>query len=779
MKSTFILTAFLVNSLFVLAQTPTQTLRGRVTDETSKAPIAYATVVLLNTDPLIGTTTDAEGYFKIEGLAVRRYDLQLSFLGYEPVVFKEILLSSAKETYLNIGMKESVTTLGEVVVRPKVVKEAPLNNMATLSARMLSVEEAKRYAGGFDDPARLASSFAGVASNVANNGIVIRGNAPKSLQWKLEGVEIPNPNHFADLSAFGGGGLTALSSQMLANSDFLTGAFPAEYHNALSGVFDIFMRSGNNEKREHSFQLGIIGIDFSSEGPFSKKAKSSYLFNYRYSTLGLISPLLPAEAQGTRYQDLSFKLNFPTRKAGVLSLWGIGLLDRSGQMAETDSTKWLYQQNREESTAKQYMGAIGLSHDFSFTKNAHLKTSLAATISGLDWKRSMMNRELTLLPASLIKSNNANFVLSSSLDRKLNARHTHKAGISITGLAYNMLLKDGGRYSSEPVTLVEEQGLSTLISAFSSSAVRLSDKFTMNLGLNVQLFSLNRRYTIEPRAGIKWHIDEKHTAGAAYGLHSRLEKLNFYFTKAAGGGLEQINKRLDFTKAHHFVLSYGVKLSDNLIFKAEPYYQHLFNVPVIPDSSFSFINLQDQWFIDQKLENKGKGRNYGLDLTLERYLSDGFYFLFTASLFNSEFLGGDAVWRNSRFNRHYLFNALAGREWFLGKDLQNRLGLNVRFTFQGGDPYTPVDEEASGRAKEVVYNNTQLFARQMPPSLLAHFTFSYQLNRQAVAHTFALKVLNASMYSDFYGFRYNYIAERVDEHREAIVVPNLSYKIEF
>ncbi|MBW3544869.1 MAG: carboxypeptidase-like regulatory domain-containing protein, partial [Bacteroidetes bacterium] len=308
MKATFLNAIFMLGWLAVQAQTPAQTVRGKVVDEVSKAPIAFATVVLLNTDPLLGTTTDAEGNFRLAQVPVGRFDLRVSFTGYEAAILRELVVSSAKELNLSIRLKESVTTLNEVVVSGQVNKEEPLNTQATVSARMLSVEEASRYAGGFDDPARLASSFAGVSSNVVNNGIVVRGNAPKSLQWKLEGIEIPNPNHFADLSAFGGGGLTALSSQMLANSDFFTGAFPAEYSNALSGVFDIFMRSGNNERAEHTLQLGLIGIDASSEGPFKKGGQASYLFNYRYSTLALVAPLLPEEAQGTRYQDLSYKL---------------------------------------------------------------------------------------------------------------------------------------------------------------------------------------------------------------------------------------------------------------------------------------------------------------------------------------------------------------------------------------------------------------------------------------------------------------------------------------
>jgi hypothetical protein len=769
----------LLQAVPLLAQHPTQTIRGRVIDRDTKTPIAYATVVLLHTSPPTGSITDAEGYFRLPDVPVGRYTIEVSFVGYEPLIINEIVVSSAKETILSLPLKESVATLQEVVVRPRIAKEAPLHSGASVSARMLSVEEARRYAGGFDDPARLASAFAGVASNVANNGIVIRGNAPKSLQWKMEGVEIPNPNHFADLSAFGGGGLTALSSQMLANSDFFTGAFPAEYSNAISGVFDIQMRTGNNEKQEHTLQAGIIGMDVASEGPFQKGSKASYLFNYRYSTLSLVAPLLPEEAQGTTYQDLAFKLNFPSKKRGVFSLWGLGLTDRSGQEAESRSELWQYMQDREQEVAKQFMGAAGLGHHYFFNQRASLKTSLAATLSGLDWHVKRMNGHAELVPQRQIESRNWNFVLTSSLQQKFSARHTNQTGLTLTGLQYDLLLRDAANTEGTLATLVEEQGFSSLLSAYTSSSLQLGKAVRMNVGLTGQLFTLNGQYSLEPRMGLTWQLQERQQLGLAYGLHSRLERLQYYFMRAPLQRNELLNKDMDFTKAHHLVMRYGRALSENLHLVVEPYYQQLFRVPTLAGSSFSFINLQNEWFFNQALQNTGKGRNYGLDITLEKHLSKGYFFLVTASLFQSEYAGGDGIWRNSRYNRNFLLNLLAGQEWQLGTNGQRLLGISARLTFQGGDRYTPVDEYTSLQQQQVVYNERLAFSKQMPPSLQAHLTASYTINRAKTAHEISLKILNATGYSDFFGFRYNYLSHSIDEHRETILIPNLSYKIEF
>ncbi|MBC6492064.1 carboxypeptidase regulatory-like domain-containing protein [Flavihumibacter stibioxidans] len=758
---------------------PFQSIRGTVLDYASNAPLPFATVVVLGTNPVIGAITDSSGNFQIQNIPVGRYDLQVEFTGYEPAMIREIIVASAKQNFLTIQLRENISVLGEVVVRPRVSKELPINAMATVSARMLSVEDAKRYAGGFDDPARLAASFAGVAGNTDQNGIIVRGNAPRFLQWKMEGVEIPNPNHFGDLNSFGGGALTALSSQMLSNSDFFTGAFPAEYSNALSGVFDIGMRTGNNQKRENTFQAGIIGIDASSEGPFKKGNRASYLFNYRYSTFALLGPLLPDDADGIKYQDLSFKLNFPTKRAGIFSVWGIGLRDRAGAKANIDSAEWQYSRDSEEDEMKQYMGAAGISHKYLFSKNTYVKTSLAGTVSSTDWATQKLNHQLSLQPKSMIENKNWNIVLSSFINKKFSAKHTNRTGISLTGMLYDIKLNSTPASDGLLREIVKSRGNSTLVSGYSSSSFNLTTKLLMNIGINSQYFTLNNKYTIEPRLGFRQQVGGNQSIGFAYGLHSRIEKLNYYFNNSLLTGETAVNKHLDFTKAHHFVLSYDWKITDLIHFKIEPYFQKLFSVPVIPDSSFSFINLHNDWFFAEKLQSTGGGRNYGLDITIEKYISEGYYYLFTASVFNSEYKGGDGVWRNTRFNRNYVFNILFGKEWKAGKNKQNIFSLNTRFCYQGGNRYSPVNEAASHLVNDIVYDETNAFKMQAQSSLNVHFTASYKINRKESSREIAFKILNLTGQPDFYGYQYNQIDNRISKEQSIVIIPNLSYKIEF
>lgn len=765
----------LLLSAQLLAQQPTQTIRGTVIDEASNVPLAYATVGLRNT--AIETKTDSLGNFTLKNVPIGRYDIIVSHMGYSPAMLREIQVTSAKENFLNITMKENTGTLDQVVIKAKVNKEQPLNSMATVSAKMLSVEEAKRYAGGFDDPARLVSAFAGVSSNVKNNAIIVRGNSPQSLQWKLEGVEIPNPNHFADVDAFGGGGLTALSTQLLANSDFFSGAMPAEYNNALSGVFDIFMRNGNNQKHEHTFQLGAIGIDAASEGPFSKKSNASYIFNYRYSTLALLAPLLPDNAGGVRYQDLAFKLNFPTLKAGTFSIWGMGLIDHSGAEVKTNINEWKYKEDRENEDVKQYMGTAGITHKISLNDRQYLKSTFAVTANGIDLHNETADNSFNLSPQKVVDNNYYNFVLTSFLNTKFDARHTNKSGFVITDMNYSMLLKNTLTAGIPLQTLVNESGNSTLVAAYSNSMVNINDKITLNIGINGQWFTYNNTWSVEPRAGIKYRLAPAQTLSLAYGLHSRLERLNYYFIKDNQN--QYLNKKLGFTRAHHLIMGYDISTSEFTHFKVEAYFQQLFDVPVMAGNSFSLINQQNDWFFDGKLQNTGKGRNYGLDISFEKYLSKGFYYMATASLFNSEYQGDDKVWRNTRYNRNIALNFLVGKEWLLGKNRNQILSLNARLSFQGGDHYSPINTTASVASQRVVFDETQAFSQQYTPAFTSHFTASYKLNKKKTAHEFALKIINLTQYKEYLGFQYNYLTKTIDTKREAVFIPNLSYKIDF
>ena len=767
----------------VNAQELTQVIRGQVIDIESQIPLAFATVTLISADSLSGTITDDNGYFRFGKVPVGRHDINVSYIGYETQVIPELLVSTGKEIVLSIEMKEQVTALKDVVIKAYTKKDKPLNSMAAVSARTFSVEEARRYAGGWDDPGRLAASFAGVTTDVTrDNTIIIRGNSPKGLLWRLEGIEIPNPNHFANLTTFGGGGVSALSALVVGNSDFFTGAFPAEYGNAVSGVFDIKLRAGNNERYEHAVQLGTIGLDISSEGPLGKDKRASYLFNYRYSTLGLVRSFFPEEIKDfiPVYQDLSFKINMPTKKTSVFSIWGLASDDSEDFRAESDSTLWEMDDDRINGGLKQQVGAFGLNHRYIFRKNAWLNTSLAVTGDFMKYETEILGYDLNHYENEYINALNYKYTLTSVLNRKFNAKHTNRTGFIVDNIHYNTVLQYAPVIDQGLITVADEKGASNMVQVFSQSKFSITKRFHINAGLHGHFFDLNSELVLEPRIGLTYELGKAQSVSLAYGKHSRLEPLTLYFARVGdGNGFAQPNKDLKVSKAHHFVFAYDISLNPDLRLKIEPYVQFLYDVPVIPDSNFSVLNMEADWYFNEKLINTGTGFNKGIDVTLERFLKDGYYFLFTASLFDSKYKGDDGIERNTRFNTRYVFNLLYGKEWVLGQQKNKILGVNGRVNFFGGKRSTPINELESDLARDVVLDYSRSFEDQEPAKLHINATINYRINKKKHSSIWSLQMVNLLMAKENYGLYYNYKTEKVERFEFSVLVPNISYKIEF
>lgn len=753
---------------------PTQTVRGIVLDSKTNVPIEFATVRIMNVGSL-GSTTDSLGRFRIDNVPVGRCNIQTSYVGYNTNIFNEIPVTSSKEVYMEITLDENIHSLAEVVIQPEIKKDKPLNAMAITGGRMISMEEAGRFANGFDDPARLSSAFAGVAGDVGTNAVAIRGNSPQFTQWRLEGVEIPNPTHFADLTGLGGGFLSALSTQVIGNSDFYNGAFPSEYSNALSGIFDMQIRNGNNQKYEHTFQLGILGIDLASEGPISRKHGSSYIFNYRFSTTSLAT----GNDMNLKYQDLSFKLNFPTRKAGTFSIWGIGLIDRYKPEA-IDRDEWETQGDRQSGNTAFDKAAGGLTHKYLINADTYIRSSLAATYSKDRTRADQMTEDDKLVHVGDIRNSKWDIVFNSYLNKKFNSNHINRTGITVTGLQYDLDYKISPNFGLDiPMEQISKgNGGSCVLSAYSSSVINLSNHLTTSLGITAQYFTLNKNWTVEPRAALKWSFNPKHALALAYGLHSRREKLDYYFVEQEANGKTESNRYLNFSKAHHFGLTYDWNINSYMHLKVEPYYQYLFRIPVEENSSFSIINHQS-FYLDRILKNRGSGVNYGIDITLEQYMKNGFYYMITASLFKSKYKAGDNIWRNTRLDKNYLLNILAGKEWMVGRNKQNVLSLNGRIFFQGGDRYTPVDEGKSMIEHDIKFDETRAYSKKFDPSINGDISFSYRINKKKISHEFSIKMLNVGMRTGMHFYQYNEKTHKIEKKDGSGLIPNISYKIYF
>ena len=779
MKTFLNIALFLVLPLVAHSQDITQTLRGTIYDQSTHEPLIGATIVVQNSQPVIGTTTDEAGNFSIANLPLGRVSLEISYIGYESRVIPEVMITSAKEVVLSIALKEAATELEGVEVVAGIRKEKALNAMATVSARTFSVEETQRYAGGLSDPARLASAFAGVSTgNLQDNSIVVRGNAPQGVQWRLEGVEIPSPQHFSGGNVIGGGLVTLFSNQVIGNSDFLTGAFPAEYGNALAAVFDVKMRTGNTSRYEHTAQVGVLGLDFASEGPLSRAKGSSYLFNYRYSTLGLLSDLkINKTGQRIKYQDLSFKLNFPTEKAGTFSLWGIGGIDNTHKDALKAPTDWKTDIDRVNNNWDTYVGTVGLRHQITAGERSFVESHLA--FSGTDDRIStdyLSDDASVFTPDSRLKKQNGTLTLATSLTHKLSPLATLKVGISSKQLFYKYNLSAAQDYvPSTYARIVNSAGNTHLTEGYAQLKYQLSPALLANVGLRTHYFGLNKELSLESRAGLAWKLSDKHSLSFGYGKHSQPEDLNVYMIEVGGVA---VNKDLKLSDAHHFVLGYDWMLTDKLRFKAEAYYQYLWNIPGEEGTSYSLINLRRALYLNKALVNNTKGRNYGIDLTLERFLGDNYYYLITGSIFKSEYKAGDNVWRNTRYNKGFVLNALFGKEFYFANN-RKVLDVNARVSVTGGERYSPILESQSVTQRRVIYDESRAFSEQFSTLTYADLTVNYRINHRKSSSVFSFQmknVLGAPIYIDH---NYNYQTGQIELSKATLIIPNISYKIEF
>lgn len=779
-----VITCLLVTSFISkpYSQSLSQTIRGTVIDKITHTPLFGANIIIIDSNPLAGAASDLNGEFRISKVPVGKHSLRITYLGYKERIIPNVVVNSGKELVITIELEENVVLNKEVVISAEGNKARTLNEMATVSTRTFSVEETQKFAAAVNDPARMASSFAGVSSSDdGNNTITIRGNSPAGLQWKMEGIEIPNPNHFVAPGA-SGGGISILSSQTMANSDFMTGAFAAEYGNALSGIFDIRLRKGNNEKSEYTLQAGFLGIDAAAEGPLAKGYQGSYLVNYRYSTLSILDKLGVQVGDGTNdFQDLSYNVFLPTKKAGNFTLFGFGGLSTSLFEAERDSAKWEESYQRYDSKFTSNTGVAGLTHSIILGKNTWLKSAAAFSGNEIGFKESRLNNAYIAEERNRQFAGNYKFTVTSSLNHKINSRHNIRTGFIFNSLAFDVDYNVYEQDLNAVQQTINESGNTSSIQLFAQSNYHLSEKFILNSGVHYFLLNLNNTYSIEPRLSLKYEINTLQSLTLGYGLHSQMQPLGVYFAK--NDLSVKPNSDLEMSQSHHVVLGYDRMLAENLRLKAEVYYQSLFNIPVSSDTlnSFSMVNVSEDYITDP-LKNDGTGTNYGLEVTIEQFLKRDFYFLLATSLYDSKYKGSDKVERNTRFNGNYGITLTGGKEIVTGAKWKNRvLGFNLKTIYRGGFRGTPVDLQASQAlpGQGAVYIDSEAFSIQYPDYFRADVRISLKRNRKSSTQTLALDIQNVTNRKNIYGKFYDSESGKIKTYYQTSLIPILSYKIEF
>lgn len=772
----------------LFSQQLTQTVRGVVTDKDTKTPLIGVNVIILNTLPLIGATTDANGEFLLKKVPVGRRDLQVTYVGYKNLMINNIEINSGKEVVLNLNIEEDITSLKEVAVTAYKNKTQGQNEMSTISSRTFSVEESGRYAGSRNDVSRMASNYAGVTNgDDSRNDIVIRGNSPNGLLWKLEEMEIPSPNHFTGVGS-SGGPVSMLNYNVISNSDFMTGAFPAEFGNATSGVFDIKLRNGNNKKREYMFQAGALGTELMFEGPYSSNYGGSYLFNYRFSTTTILTQMGVKFGYSGKadYQDLSYNLNFPVGDKATLSFFGMGgysvykALYKDKKEADFSPTGFINTNNYYVSGT----GVAGVSLMQRINENTYIKT-----IAGISGVSEEGKEDSVALDYSKeyprYRANNYQYKLTfhSYIKSKINARNKFKLGLIADQYTFDMVTKFRGEQTGLLAPQRLGSGSAVLYQAYGQWAYSFTDNLVLNSGLHYQYFALNNDQMLEPRVGLKWSLNQKQSLTFGYGLHGQTQILPLYFvTTPLGDDFVNTNRNLKFSKSHQYIIGYSYLLASNTAFKVETYYQQLYDIPVnrsYNPTSFSAINEGMSYVMsdEDSLVNNGTGRNVGVEVTLERFFSKGYYYLFTASVFDSKYKGSDGKERNTAYNGRYVFNILGGKEFKVSD--RSKILVDIKLSTSGGKRYTPIDESASAAKGSPVRIDEKAFTQQFKDYFRADLKVTYRFNGFGKSHELFINIDNVLNTQNVFAQTYNARTHSLENIYQLGLFPTFQYKVYF
>lgn len=786
----------------------TQTVKGRITEAGSLSPIPFTHVFVLTEAKALSirkdsidfthlkkaifsgekkegvwtAVSDIDGYYKIPDVSVGNIIVLVSSVGFEDRATSVLPLVPAKEMVLDFEMESALQELEAVTVKGRRGVDASINAMATNSVRVFSLEEANRYAGSFGDIARMAQNYAGISSgNDGVNDVVIRGNSPTGLVWRIDGVDVFNPNHFSDGGATGGV-VNMINANVLRNSDFFTGAFPASYTNALSGVFDLNLRNGNTEKHEFTGQISYGGFEFGAEGPISRKNKSSYLINARYSVLSLVDKLIGSPGKGTGvpdYADITAKINIPTEKAGTFSFFVLGGMNRIYFLEGKGGN---YYSGGGDLYNAGALGILTLSHTYSFSKSTYYKLSVsyqyAESGSFIESSDSSTEQRMRVWENKFRKQRlSASTFVRSNLRKDLNM----KTGISYRQDFFDLFVYQVNESGNKEYS-IQESGNSGLGAVYTEFMYRPFKNLKILPGISYSLGFMNMRGSLDPRLGFVYEYKSKHEFSLAYGHVSQMQAQWLYATYNGE------NTDLKMSKAHHLVVGWQWLFAPSFRFKTEVYYQYLYNLPVgIDPSTFCIVNegtFSSQSFMqyDISMNNAGLGRNMGMEITLEKSLAKGWYALLTASIFDSRYKPSDGHWYNTAFDLNYVVNALGGKEFKIGKN--QAVFFDSRIVWTGGQRYTPLLKDEQGTILldpegNPTYDQSQTFAMRTKDYFRWDFKIGYRMNLKKTSHEFAFECQNITNRANEYTRSYNSLTGKEETFYQSGFMPMGFYRIYF
>ena len=697
-----ILLVYLVTLLYVPpSAAQTATITGAVKDKSTQELLVGVSIVLENTEPLIGTTTDPGGIFRLNA-APGSYTITATFVGYKPQMKFNVLLTSGNVNTLNFELEEELATLKEVVVEGR--KSADAATIETpLSIQRLTTEEIRSNPGGNFDISRVIQALPGVggATGTAGfrNDIIIRGGAPNENVYYLDGIEIPVINHFSTQGS-AGGPQGILNVSFIEDVTLSTSAFDSRYDNALSSVLQFRQKEGNPERLQGNIRLS--GTEFAStfDGPITKR--TTFLASARRSYLELLFELIDLPIR-PNYWDFQYKLTHKLNSKTTLSTLGVGAIDRFSFAIPKKSTA--------EDT--YVIRSNPLVNQDSYTVGISLRRLIERGFMNLSLSRNVLDNRLdkfedgtrpdesqrTLRIRSVESENKMRFDVSRTIDQLKYSVGVVGQLVRFTNDGFNVVRKEivdtNGAVVQPSVVYEYNANLEFFKGGIFAQLSRSFGDFRISAGIRSDINSFlvsgsNPSKTLSPRIGLSYSLTEKWNLNASFG---RYFKLPVYPTLGFKDGNEWINKNAAYIASTHYVGGIEFLPSPGLRFTIEGFFKQYDHYPVSVRNGISLANsgIEFGQIGAEPIQSRGKGSAYGLEVFAQQKLTRNTYFTISYTLFKSEFTGLDRVYRSSAWDNRNLVSAIFGRQ------LERNWELGLKFRYAGGSPYTPFDLEASRR----------------------------------------------------------------------------------
>lgn len=668
-------------------------IRGTVNDELSNQRLAGVSVTL--TEANRSTVTDSAGNYIFKDLKPGVYSIRFSYVGSKPKSVFDIQVSNARTAFVDVILETESAVLEEVSIRtPVFIKpvESPV------SLRTIGSTEIKRNPGGNRDISKVIQSLPGVSAPVSfRNDIIIRGGAPNENRFYIDGVEIPNINHFATQGS-SGGPVGLINVDFIREVDFYSGAFPANRGNSLSSVFEFKQKDGNKDKLAASITAGFSDAAATLEGPINEK--TTFIASYRYSYLqGLFKviglPFLPS------YQDYQFKIKTRFNTKNELVLLGLGAIDRFKLNFDSDPTEQnLY-----------ILSNIPINTQDNYTIGANYKNYRTKGYSTLVLSRNYLNNR-----ALKYQDNDENKLkildyTSKEIENKFRFENNSQegsykinygAGVESAGYStstLNVLPFGTSEYNSKLDFI--KYGL-----FFQGSRSMFGEKIIVSAGLRADANTYSEKMndlsrTISPRLSASYNFTDKLSLNFNTGIYYQLPAYTILGYRAQTGG-SLVNKQVDYIRSSQLVMGMEYNTLKNTRFTVEGFYKYYDRYPIINvlGNDIPLANLGADFGVigNRPVSGFTAGRSYGAEFLAQQRLTKGYYGIFALTLFKSEFQDKNQQYVPSSWDSRYIVSMTGG------KIFKKNWEVGAKFRVNGGSPYTPYDIAASS-----VKNNYSIY----------------------------------------------------------------------